>query len=469
MTIVLARLLAPEDFGLVSFAMIIIGMTTLLQDLGVPAALIFSEREAPTLAGTALTINLCTAVVFIVLTASVAPALSALTDESDIMPIVVTLSIGLVFSAAGSVQAAMLSKAMAFRRKAVPEIVALVAEAVVAVSMALAGFGVWSLVGGYLTLTSTSSILLWIISPLRTRPGFDYRIARELLSYGKHVSFNAVVGFMLMNVDYLIIGTRLGAMQLGVYALAFTVASLPSTAISQVVSTAMFPAYSKLRGSRVELVNLFDDVFSIVTALSIAAGLVIFGCGAAYMTILLGDQWQDIEQPMRILAAYGVFRSIGWVFPPVYKALGRPDVEWRLSMVKLFLIVPALLVGVMFGLLGIAYVQVFVVVVFLPINAFVLSRIMSMHHVHIWRLIAPHSGAFGVSLTALLLSDYIITSITMPSIIASTFSTIIAIFIYVYTLLLLDRRLGALAARAAVFGFAFVFLNRRSSSSTQPS
>lgn len=400
--VILARLLAPEQFGLVGFAMVVVGVFKLLQDLGVPAALIYSKRDINVVGGTALTINMAAAALLVTIMIAASPFLARLGGDPVIGEVAAVLSLGLLFTAAGSVQRALLMKELAFRRKFLPDVVAVILEGIVAATLALLGFGVWSLVAGYLTLTLTETLLLWLVSPIRPAPRFDRAIARDLVGYGKHVSFSSVLGSSANNVDYLIIGASLGSFSLGIYTMAFLIAGLPHSAISQVVKTAMFPAYSRLRDDITGLTRLFEDVFTLVWSFSIAAGLVIFIAGPPYMSMLLGPEWNSIEEPLRILAIYGVVRSIGAVFSPAYMALGRPQTDWWFTSLRLALVVPLMLFMVRFGVNGVASVHVIVFGILVPANAIVFSRVSGISTARLLRLVAPQAAGVGGAAVVLL-------------------------------------------------------------------
>ena len=387
--IVLARLLDPADFGVVSFAMVLIGAFLLLQDLGVGAAIVYSKADIGRIGGTALTVNLVTALALFVVTALISGVVAAFTDSDQLAAIVVALAFGLVATAAGSVQAALLTKELAFRRKFIPDVVPLFLSAIVSIVLAFLGYGVWSLVWGYLAKSLSATIALWIIAPARPLPRFTWPIARDLLRYGRHISLSSVVGFAVMNVDYFIVGHRLGTASLGLYTLAFTVASLPSTIIGQQIATVTFPAYTRLRSSPDRLAKLFGDTFTLTAALSIAFGAAIWVGMPTLIGPLLGAKWLAISGPLRILTIFGVVRAIEFTFSSLYRAIGRPEIMWMSSAVRLAVIVPALLWATGGGIERVALVEVIVGLIFIPANGLILARLLSIGSRGMGRLLLP--------------------------------------------------------------------------------
>jgi len=383
--IVLARLLTPADFGLVSFAMILIGAFLLLQDLGVGPALIYSRRDIAAVGGTALTL--------------IGSSIYAAFGQSQtIAAIVVLLAFGLVITAAGSVQSALLTKELAFRKKLIPDVAPLVVSGCIAIGLALAGWGVWSLIAGYLAKNLATTLLLWGLSPVRPWPRFDRAVARELLGYGGHISLSSVIGFAVMNVDYLIIGRVLGVGPLGLYTLAFMIGTLPSALIGQQIATAIFPAYSRIRNSPEALNRLFGNVFAISTTLSVALGAAVFVGAPTIVGPILGAKWLGIVEPLRILALFGVLRAIEFTFSPLYRAIGRPEIMWASILIRLVVLAPLLYVAAGYGINGVAIVQAVVGAIVIPLNGAILMRLLNLPLGTVGQLVAPQlTGATALA------------------------------------------------------------------------
>jgi O-antigen/teichoic acid export membrane protein len=387
--IVLARLLTPAAFGLVSFAMILIGAFLLLQDLGVGPALVYSRRDIATSGGTALTLNLAAAFGLFLITAAGAAIYAFFGQRQMIAGVVVCLAFGLVITAAGSVQAALLTKELAFRKKLIPDVAPLAISGIVSIALAVMGAGVWSLVAGYLAKNLATTLLLWALSPLRPWPSFDRAIARELLGYGRHVSLSAVSGFAVMNVDYFVVGRALGAGPLGLYTLAFMIGTLPSTLISQQIATATFPAYARLRHAPADLARLFGNSFTISTTLAVALGAAVFVGAPTIVGPVLGEKWLGIVEPLRILAIFGVLRAVEFTFSPLYRAIGRPEIMWISSAIRLIALFPLLSLAVNYGIDSVAVVQVIVVALFIPLNGAILAYLLDLSLGTLAKLIVP--------------------------------------------------------------------------------
>lgn len=404
--LLLARFLGPGDLGTVSFAMIFIGVLLLLQDLGVPAAIIYGTRSAREVAGTALTMNVATALVFTLVVVAVSPWLARWGNDPTIEPVVIALAAGLVVTAIGSVQNAVLTRELAFKKKAMPDVMPAVLGGVVSVVLAVLGFGVSSLVAGHLVKATGTTALLWTVSAVRPRPEFRLPVAADLFRYGRHASLASIVGFVAGNSDFMIVGALMGSYALGVYTLAYNLASLPSLLVTQVIVTVLFPALSAVREHQHDTRALLSSSFHATVALSTVMGLGIFVCAPSYIMLLLTDRWAEAIAPLQLLAAFGVLRSIGSWTSPIFKAAGRPDLEWRLSLTRLVLHVGLMLALSPYGINGIATSHLIIGFAFVVVGLMLVGRVTPLGTGGIWLLIRPHllGGAPAMGLLALILS-----------------------------------------------------------------
>lgn len=389
----LARLLSPADFGIVSFAMILIGAFTILQDLGVPATLVYSSRDPRELGGTAMTINVAAAAILFAATVLLSPYLAESGGSAQIAAVVVVLALGLLVSALGSVQRALLVKELAFRRKLLPDLVPLIVGGIVSIVMAFMGAGAWSLVGGYLVRSFLGTAILWYLAPWRPQFAFRPNDARELLGYGRHASFNSVIGFIGLNLDYFIVGQVLGPVALGTYTLAFTLASLPDTAFSALISGVLFPAYTRIRHDHERLLRLFEDAFALICGVVIPLGLGLCLAGPAWVVLVFGERWAGVAEPLRLLAIFGILRAIPWGYGSLYKAIGQPRAEWQLNALRLLIVAPLLWIAAPHGLVAVSLVQILVGTLMVLPNAVALAQALKQSYRWLGRLLAPQVAA----------------------------------------------------------------------------
>jgi lipopolysaccharide exporter len=372
--------------------------------VGVPAALVYSGRDIRRLAGTALSINVGLAAMLFAAVAALAPVLARTGGHPAIAPVATALGAGLVITAVGSVQNALLIKEMAFRRKYLPDVVPLIASGAASIVLAVLGWGVWSLVAGSLVRASGTTMLLWALSPLRPKPALDRNAAAELLRFGRHVSLASVLGYAVLNLDYFLIGRLRGPHDLGIYTVAFVTANLAANAIGQVASSVIFPACARLREDASALWETFSDTVVLVSALAVAAGGSMVICAPAYARVVLGAQWTGVEAPLRLLSVAGVILALDISFGAVYKALGRPDLVWRLIVLRLALLVPLMLLLLQhFGISGVAGSHAIVSLAMFPLGIVMLARLLGVQARDVWRRLLP-AGVGAVVMAAVTLA-----------------------------------------------------------------
>ncbi len=213
--VVLARLLVPEDFGLVALAMVAVQLSNVLSDLGLSGTLVLRQDLGERAKGTVLTLMLGMSVLLAVILAASAPLIGDLFDEPRLGGVLAVLSLGIVISGVTWFYETALQRELEFRRRFLALTVQVVAYAGVAIALAALGAGVWSLVAGQLSsLLAFAAVLLWL-APYRVRPAFNRDDARDILGTSKGFLLQGGLGFVSGNADYLSVGSVLGASQPG--------------------------------------------------------------------------------------------------------------------------------------------------------------------------------------------------------------------------------------------------------------
>lgn len=336
--IVLARLLAPADFGLLAVGLLAINSMGLLRDLGFGAALIYKKDDSDhTAANTAFILLPIVASVLFVLVYLSAPYVAIFFDNAAVEPIVRVLALTFIISSFGTVPSMLLEKELEFKKKVLPETVPVAGYACVTIWLALHGYGVWSLVYGQIVSAILTAGLIWLVSDWRPTFKFDRMIAKELFGYGKHIMGASIVLFLITNIDNAIVGRVLGIEALGFYALAFTISNLPATQITHLVSRVMFPLYSKLQDNKYALGNAWLKTLKYVSMLSVPASFGILVLAPDFVNIVLGDKWIPVIPALQILCIFGMLRSIAATCGPIFQATGNPKIITNFAFLKLIL------------------------------------------------------------------------------------------------------------------------------------
>lgn len=357
-TLVLARLLVPEEFGLIALGLLVLSYLDALGDLGMASWVIYSRNDDDPderVAAVAFTCSMASSLLLAGLVVLVAPVVARFFGEPELIPVLRVLAVALPLASLSRVHEARLQRDLDFRRRMGPELSRAVTKGTVAIVLALLGAGVWSLVWGQLAGASAAVIGYWRVTGWRPRLGlFDRRLARRLLSYGGGIVLVGLLGAVLKDVDYLIVGRMLGADALGFYTLAFRVPELAVLSTCYALSQAVFPVFSSLQADRAALRRGFLRAVGILVLLTMP-----IGCGIAVVApdlvhVLYGERWLPAIPVVRVLALYTVVASLAWVAGDVYKATGRVWLLSAIGAVRLPIELTVLIVAARWGIVGVA-------------------------------------------------------------------------------------------------------------------
>ncbi len=337
--IILARLLEPEDFGLVAIGLLAVNSMGLFRDLGFGAALIYKkDDENYTAANTAFIIIPIVATILFALAYISAPYIAQFFDNATVEPIVRLLALTFIISSFGTVPSVLLEKELEFKKKALPEVASRIGYAVVTIGLAFQGYGVWSLVYGQIASAVIMLILLWIVSDWRPTLSFDGKVAWEMFRYGGPIIVGAITIFLFTNIDDAIVGKLLGISFLGYYSLAYTISNFPATQITHLINRVMFPTYSILQDDEKTLRKVYLKTLKYVSMLSIPFSLGIFVIAPDFVNIILGEKWGPAIPALQILCFYGLLRSIGATTGSIFKATGNPKWIYKINILQLIVL-----------------------------------------------------------------------------------------------------------------------------------
>lgn len=352
--IILARLLLPADFGLVALGSLAIETLNLFRDVGMGSALIYQKKQVKEAANTAFILIPIIAVILFITAYFIAPFVAAFFGELAVTEIVRILAIVLIIGSLGSVPATLLEKELNFKKAVIPQIASTIVYAIVAISLALNGFGFWSLVYGALASSFGNLITIWCVSPWRPEFRFNKQAAMELVGYGKHILGVGILVFLATNLDDAIVGKILGMSALGMYTIAYSISNLPATNITHLINRVMFPTYSALQDDKERLKIAYVKTLKYVSLLSIPLAFGIIAIAHDFVYVILTEKWIPTIALIQILCFYGLVRAIGAATGDIFKAIGKPRLLTFFTAIPLIIfIIFVIPVIEYYGLVGI--------------------------------------------------------------------------------------------------------------------
>jgi PST family polysaccharide transporter len=353
--VVLARLLTPADFGVTALAYVVLGLAQPLGDLGLGNAIVqragLTERHVRTAFMFSTLMGLVVAAALVI----VAPLGAAVMRDANVTSVLRALSAGFVFRGAAVVAQALLRRHLDFRRQVLIETASYtLGYGGVAVSLALLGYGVWSLVWGSLAQTLIASIAQLAVVRHSIRPLLAPRELEDLLGFGLGAAVSACVNYIALNADYFVIGRLMGAFNLGLYSRAYGLMNLPQTYAAGVMSVVMFPALAQVQGEPARVRSGYLLVTRL-TAIIAAPAMTAMAIVAPHLVrALYGPQWIGAVVPLQIFSLAGYFRALYHLGGVVAQSVGRVYGElWR-QVTYAAAVIGGTLVGSRYGLPGVA-------------------------------------------------------------------------------------------------------------------
>lgn len=351
--VVLARLIPPEDFGLLGMALIFTGLASLFTTLGMGPAIV--QRQALTDAHirTAVTLSTLLGLAITCILWIFSDIIALFFGDPRVSPVLKAVSLTFLLGGLSTTSRGLLRRKLQFKGLFFVELVSyLVGYTSLSVPMAFMGYGVWSLVVGTLAKAVIScGLLLFLVKP-PLKPALRRKETIELLGFGSGITFINLLNYAATNVDSLVIGKFLSATGLGLYSRAFRLMMLPRQ-FATALSSVLFPAYAEIQNETKRITGAY---FKAVNATAIITFPVLMGMGICAKYIILGiygPNWAGATMVLRLLCFAGMLRGIFHLAGSVVQATGKVYSEVRRQFIFLVLLTAGSLLGVKYGIEGV--------------------------------------------------------------------------------------------------------------------
>lgn len=353
-TMVLARLLSPDDYGVIAMVMAVTGFARLFRDLGLSSAAIQKKDLTRELQTNLFWMNVAMGSLLTVVVAVASPLVGAFYKKPELVRVTVALSFSFVISSLGTQHGAGLVRGMKFGRKETAGIVGAAATLVVAVVLALGGYSYWALVWSSLIGNLVTTGLLFALSPFR--PGLPSRGSgvRDMLKFGANITAFDFVNYFQRNLDNILIGRFWGPGPLGLYSRAYQLLMLPIQTIRGPINAVAFPAMSKLQGDPKAFRSYYLETTSVLALLSMPLTAFLFIASRPLIEIGLGRQWLNIAPIFSALALAGFIQPASGLAGSLLLSLGKGRRYLQCGVFNAVLLSASFLAGIRWGALGVA-------------------------------------------------------------------------------------------------------------------
>jgi O-antigen/teichoic acid export membrane protein len=358
-TIVLARLLTPEIFGLVAMARVATNLISIIRQLGFSSAFIQRRDRGPEEARVAVNtmfyLLVITNAALFIAAWLLSPVVARFFENEALDRVLRVLVLGFFIQAFVETPSVVLQKNLDFGKIAFSQIVASIFLMLISISLAAKGYGVWSLVVGQIGANLVHALVLIKVSGWRPRLEFAPQIAKQLFRYGKYLWVFSILSALGDSLDRIIVGRWLGAGSLGIYGLALNLSKLPANQVSMLVNRITFPAFSKIQDDKSALTIAFLRTLSHVSIVTFPLGIGLAAVSENMVLSLYGQKWMEAAPIIAVLAYYGMVLSVSSIAGPIFRAIGRPNVLLYTALFHHTLLVVFLLILGRYGAVGIAY------------------------------------------------------------------------------------------------------------------
>jgi O-antigen/teichoic acid export membrane protein len=376
--VILARLLAPQDFGVVTTAVLAISLSQVFWDAGLGRALIQTREPPETAANVVFWSNLALAIGAYGILFLLAPRLAIFFESQSSELVLRVLGCQAIIGSLAAVQKVLFERDLGFRRLFWMRAAASLVPGVLSIPLAFLGCGVWSLVAGSLAGSVIETILLWQKSRWRPKFSYDWHLARQLSGFGIWVLGEALAGWLFNWGDSFVVGKFLGMEALGVYRVAMHLIEVIFGLTLSPILTVAYPVFSRLQHDKEALSQAFDRVNRMVTLLALPLGIGLLLLAPEFVRFLLGGRWDGVGSVLGIL---GLRAGLSWLVgtnQELYRAMGRPDINTKMMIGVLLYYLPVYFMASPFGLMVFAFALLGLTLVTLPICVYLCVKMLGV-------------------------------------------------------------------------------------------
>jgi len=354
-TVVLARLLTPQDYGLIAMVTAVTGFVAMFKDMGLSMATVQRAEINHGQISTLFWINVLLSLCVMLVTAALAPAIAWFYGEPQLVWVTLALAGAFIFGGLTVQHQALLRRQMRFASLALIQIVSMLAGIITAIIAAFYGAGYWALVLMQLATAIASAIAVWAVCDWR--PGLPVRRSgvRTMLAFGGNLTGFNLINYFVRNIDKVLIGKLLSSGTLGIYSKANNLLLLPLSQIKGPLSAVAIPVLSRLQDDPERYRRYYLKAIHFIAFITVPSVTFMIVMSKEVIQIVLGSQWTHASRIFAVLGIFGAFlpvwSTIGWL----YVSTGQSKRMLGWGIFDGILVVLSVIVGIQYGVLGVAY------------------------------------------------------------------------------------------------------------------
>lgn len=388
--IVLARLLPPEDFGLIGLSMIIVGFGSLFVNLGLGPAIIQKKEINEDHIGVCFTISVLAGLVIGILVFIGADFIANILEDDRTSPLIQTLSIVFLINGFQIPSEALLKRRIQFDKLFYINFWNSIVYGVSTISLALLGYGVWSLVIGTILKSIVNLILNYYQVKHSLKLLFKSKEFYDLASFGSGMSLLSVFNYAATHGDYFIIGKLMGPHNLGLYSRAYSLMQLPTSKFVSVISNVLFPAASKIQSNNRKFTNAFLKTLELASFTVFPILIILIVSAPNLIIAVYGEKWRGAIVPFQILGFFGIFRALYHCTGSFLKAKGHIFKLFYSQVLYFSLLCSTVWIfTVKYGLIGASWAVGISIFVHYLVLSVISTKALNLNYLEVFKVLKP--------------------------------------------------------------------------------
>jgi O-antigen/teichoic acid export membrane protein len=353
-SIIVARLLTPEEYGLAALALVFASLVLVFSDVALGAALVQRKTLSALDRDTAFWVTVASGIVFTVAGVALAGPIASLYGAPEAKPLLMALSATFIISALGATQQSLMLRDMDFRRVEMIPMIGAMMGAGVGVLLAFLDAGAWAIIMQQIVAAAGTTLFVWVRSGWRPRFAFSRASLRILGGFSVYMLGHRLLFYFQTNGDRFLIGRYLGTSALGVYAVAYNTMLQPAARLGGPLQRVFSPAFSRIQDEPERIAQTWLRVSRLLAAITVPAlgGLIIVA--PDFVHVILGEQWMAAAPVVQILAWVGIVQALQSLTVDILMSRGKARTIFRFSLVLTTVHLVAFIVGLQWGMIGVA-------------------------------------------------------------------------------------------------------------------
>ena len=345
-SIILARLLSPEEYGLIGILTIVIAIFNAIVDSGFTNALIRKQDATDTDYSTVFYTNLALSVVLAAVLFFCAKPISVFFERPQLVLLTQVMSSVVVINALSLVQRVRTTKAIDFKTQTKVAIISSIGSAVIGIAMAYMGYGVWALVGQQISNQLLTTLLFWFYNKWMPKLVFSWVSFKEMWAFGSKLLVSVLLDTAWKEIYQIVIGKCYSPATLGLYTRAKQFSDLCSSNLTSVVHRVSYPVLSSIQDNRDRLRSAYQRIIKTTMLPTFVLMLGVAACAESMIYVLIGEQWLECVSMLQIICTYGMLYPLHALNLNILQVQGRSDLFLRLEIIKKIIAVGPLLLGI---------------------------------------------------------------------------------------------------------------------------